>query len=356
MKKYQIAVVGSSPILMIKAIQQQLLGNDTVLYEKESFLGGAWCTGYRFGRHIDNGAHFLYYSKDLLRFKGFLNANYSLDLKRLSHRPRGDSRLFFDFPEFSFHSTHENFYKKFLRYIDFSRFKRVIHGLTCRNPYYYFNHGTIGLIQRLEALYLSLGGTIKTNSLVKEISITTSGNGNVLLSISDQRHFSEKLIISSRALLMPNTISIDSQPYQFTNLDSGSSLTQIFLLISEPGPIKFSAFKFIDPIIFIAVDSRAFMNEHQDNLNEAVFIFALNKNISHNLIDYNYLLKALMDRKLISKSSKIKEVQHHEDDIINVCPSQITSFNNIKNNPVEIVFYNNLSNELAKLYKFNNLK
>ena len=81
MKKFDYIIIGSSPILLMKAISLSREKYKVCLIEKNNFIGGSWKTFRYMGKNYDAASHFLEYDKSTKKiFKSFNvelnNTNY----------------------------------------------------------------------------------------------------------------------------------------------------------------------------------------------------------------------------------------------------------------------------------------
>lgn len=65
----RVAVVGTSPILIIKALYEKKCGNEVTVFNKSADFGGAWVTRSAFGfKNIEVGCHYMSRSKKAYHF------------------------------------------------------------------------------------------------------------------------------------------------------------------------------------------------------------------------------------------------------------------------------------------------
>ena len=63
MKKFDYIIIGSSPILLMKAISLRREKYKVCLIEKNNFIGGSWKTFRYMEKNYDAASHFLEYDE-----------------------------------------------------------------------------------------------------------------------------------------------------------------------------------------------------------------------------------------------------------------------------------------------------
>ena len=239
----KIAIIGSSPLMIMNAIDLAKKGHEVAVFDKAKF-GGAWAavseslSTYK----IDSGVHFLYYQRGLNKKKiSLLNSKYNLGIIPMAISPVGDRGIFnFNYPEFSF-GSHWCCRKKIRSVLTI-----IERYLRKKTPYYYFLGGCFGLQQRMFN-ECKIAGIRFINE--KVLSIQKKLKYVSIASHSSVRKF-DNVILSSRSLsreLKLFTCSSVIKNQSLDNIDflhkNSSRLIHVFIEVSNPGPQIISVFK-----------------------------------------------------------------------------------------------------------------
>ncbi len=333
-----IAILGSSPIMLINAVKLSKLGHNVTIYDKDSNLGGSWASG-RIGpfENIDLGVHLLYYQDGFDKEINYFNDEYDLGLVLVTPSPTGDIFNFLrNYPEFSFKQKRLN-----RIYCSLSNLIRRYNNFLSRK-YFYFYGGCNGLIARLRFILEYNNVIFRLSEKVERISQVSDDEFKIDSLVSSKIY--NRVICSSRCLdtLLIDDTLIDSQFFQ------NSSLTQIFLSVIDPCPINFFMHKFCHDKIFAVSNCLKFSNNSYRGSKKSILAVALHRNVDIDLIDINYIFHEIKKRNILSNNATLEKYEIRSSKSVNIDLDLINILNSSYNGKLHVIRYDNFSRELLK--------
>ena len=340
----KIAIIGASPVFLLYGLYFRQLGYQVEIFDK-SAIGGAWAPSKIFGKTLDLGVHYLYYNRALRAATGLLNSSYDLGLINLTIPAIGDQAIFGQrHPEFSFGAdrlrgwkllrAHANIPYHLLRYA-----RRGSDSI-------YFEGGCKGLMTRMRRLLGESGVSLHEHALVDLIGEGEAGDSIVTAQQNGSctsRKF-DFILISSRAI--PRTLYGEETSHFYKEQVSIDSLLHLFLLIKNPGPPRYSFYKFVDEAIFGASDCRHY-NLTEFGEDETVISVAFNKGMSRGEVKEESVFKKLQQREIIGPNANRRAAEFTSHPTLNADTDAIFKFNSRRKGTAQILQVNNLAAALA---------
>jgi len=179
-KKYDIALLGASPLSILEAVNHSRNGQSVIIFEKEENIGGVWSTinacGYK---NVENAIHYLLPSKKGIYFLE-KNLNLKIEISKSKYRV-------FKIPLFGFIKIrYDNILSALLadlinHEINFSFFKKLFKR---KKPSYYLKNGSQDLLDKMNQILFDSSVKLEFNLNVSKVVFLD----NYIKIFSDDNH------------------------------------------------------------------------------------------------------------------------------------------------------------------------
>ncbi|NQY68703.1 MAG: NAD(P)-binding protein [Flavobacteriales bacterium] len=206
--KYDIVIIGSSPLMLIESLYQAKLGKSVLVIEKQERIGGAWQSFEKinFSNHIEIGSHIWQKDKSV---NEFLINSLGINVVEMSPQPVTIGfgftfpyyaiSIFYSLRHLRFNSLFDFENVKLHRSLWFDFFKQFL------NPskYYYHEGGSGELIQKLAEKATNCNVRFELNTSVDQIDLSS----NTLLTLYGSEIKFETLIGTNKLDINNVTLS-----------------------------------------------------------------------------------------------------------------------------------------------------